>query len=103
VLFQLADASVMPLASGRLGHEHNEHSELITASLVAIPEVVTVLIASWIARQADEWGRKPLLITGFCAHPVRAVLFALAPDPWYLLGVQILGGLTAATLGRCHW
>jgi MFS family permease len=99
VLFQLADASVMPLVSGRLGHERNEQSELITASLVAIPEVVTVLIARWIARQADEWGRKPLLITGFCALPVHAALFALAPDAWYLLGVQVLGGLTAATLG----
>jgi MFS family permease len=99
VLFQLADASVMPLASGRLGHEHNEQSAIITASLVAIPEIVTVLIASWIARQADDWGRKPLLIVGFCILPVRAVLFALAPGPWYLPGIQVLGGLTAATLG----
>ena len=99
VLFQLADASVMPLASGRLGHEHNEQSAIITASLVAIPEIVTVLIASWIARQADDWGRKPLLILGFCILPVRAVLFALAPGPWYLPGIQVLGGLTAATLG----
>jgi MFS family permease len=90
---------MMPLASGRLGHEHNEQSELITASLVAIPEVVTVLIASWIARRADDWGRKPLLIVGFCILPVRAALFALAPGPWYLLGIQVLGGLTAATLG----
>jgi MFS family permease len=99
VLFQLADASVMPLASGRLGHEHNEQSAIITASLVAIPEIVTVLIASWVARQADDWGRKPLLIVGFCILPVRAVLFALAPGPWYLPGIQVLGGLTAATLG----
>ena len=99
VLFQLADASVMPLASARLGHEHNEQSALITASLVAIPEVVTVLIASWIARQADDWGRKPLLIVGFCVLSVRAALFALAPGPWYLLGIQVFGGLTAATLG----
>jgi MFS family permease len=99
VLFQLADASVMPLASGRLGREHHEQSELITALLVAVPEVVTVLIASWIARQADDWGRKPLLILGFCALPVRAALFALVPDPWYLPGIQVLGGLTAATLG----
>ena len=99
VLFQLADASVMPLASGRLGHEHNEQSALITASLVAIPEVVTVLIASWIARRADDWGRKPLLIVGFCILAVRAALFALAPGPWYLLGIQVFGGLTAATLG----
>ena len=40
-----------------------------------------------------------MLIAVFCTLPVRALLFALAPDPWYLLGIQVLGGLTAATLG----
>jgi MFS family permease len=99
VLFQLADASVMPLASGRLGYDHNEQSELITALLVAIPEIVTVFMAGWIARQADNWGRKPLLVAGFCVLPLRAVLFALAPGPWYLLGIQALSGITAATMG----
>jgi MFS family permease len=99
VMFQLADASIMPLASGRLGREHHEQSELVTASLVAMPEVVTAFIAGWIARRADDWGRKPLLLAGFCALAVRAALFALAPGPWYLVGVQALGGLTAATIG----
>jgi MFS family permease len=99
VLFQLADASVMPLASGRLGHEHYDQSELATASLVAMPQVVTAFIAGWIARRADDWGRKPLLLVGFCILPLRAALFALTPGPWYLLGVQALGGLTAATIG----
>src|SRR5207302_930136 len=61
VIFQLADASVMPLASGRLGREHHDQSELVTASLVAVPEIVTALIAGWIARRAADWGRQPLL------------------------------------------
>jgi hypothetical protein len=91
VMFQLADASVMPLASGRLGREHHEQSALVTASLVAVPEVVSAFIAQWIARRADDWGRKPLLVAGFCVLPLRAALFALAPDPWYLVGVQALG------------
>lgn len=99
VLFQLADASVVPLASGRLGHEHYGQSELVTASLVAIPEIATAIIAGWIARWADDWGRKPLLLVGFCILPIRATLFALAPGPWYLLGGQALSGLTAATIG----
>src|SRR5439155_18126537 len=56
-------------------------------------------IAQWIARRADDWGRKPMLVAGFSVLPLRVVLFALAPDPWYLVGVQALGGLTAATIG----
>jgi MFS family permease len=98
-MFQLADASVMPLASGRLGREHHDQSALVTASLVAVPEVVSAFIAQWIARRADDWGRKPLLVAGFGVLPLRAALFALAPDPWYLVGVQALGGLTTATIG----
>ena len=99
VMFLLADASVMPLASGRLGREHHDQSSLVTASLVAVPEVMSAFIAQWIARRADDWGRKPLLVAGFCVLPLRAALFALAPDPWYLVGVQALGGLTTATIG----
>ena len=63
-----------------------------------MPEVVSALIASWIARRADDWGRKPLLLAGFSVLPLRGALFALAPDPWYLV-VQALGGLTTATMG----
>src|SRR6185437_12271467 len=31
--------------------------------------------------------------------PLRAVLFALAPGPWYLVAFQVLSGLTAAVVG----
>jgi MFS family permease len=30
---------------------------------------------------------------------VRAVLFALAPGPWYLVAIQVVSGLTAAVIG----
>jgi MFS family permease len=52
-----------------------------------------------VARRADRWGRKPLILAGFCVLPVQAGLFALAPGPWYLVGFEALGGVTAATVG----
>lgn len=99
VLFQFANASVMPLASERLAQQYQHESELVTAALVVVPQLVTALIAGWVARRAEDWGRKPLLLAGFAALPLRAVLFALAPGPWYLVGVQVLSGLTAAVIG----
>ncbi|MBV9750784.1 MAG: MFS transporter [Acetobacteraceae bacterium] len=98
-LFQFANASVMPLTSERLAAKAQSESELVTAALVIVPQVVTALIAAWIARRADDWGRKPLLLLGFAALPARAVLFTFAPNPWYLLPIQSLGGLTAAVIG----
>lgn len=99
VLFQFANASVMPLASERLGQQHGHESELVTSALIVVPQIVTALIAGWVARRADDWGRKPLLLAGFAVLPVRALLFAVAPGPWYLVAIQSLGGLTAAMIG----
>ncbi len=98
-LFQFANASMLPLAGERLAAQHQHESEIITAALVVVPQTVTALIALYIARKADDWGRKYLLLLAFAALLVRAVLFAMAFSPWYLVGVQVLGGLTAAVIG----
>lgn len=98
-LFQFANASVLPLAGERLAANFKFESELVTSALVVVPQLVAALIATWMARKADEWGRRILLIVAFVALLVRTVLFALALGPWFLVGVQTLGGLTAAVVG----
>lgn len=98
-LFQFANASMLPLAGERLAANYKSESALVTAALVVVPQLVTALIALWIARRADERGRKHLLMIAFSALLARAVLFALAFGPWFLVAVQVLGGLTAAVIG----
>jgi MFS family permease len=98
-LFQFANASMLPLAAERLSAQDRFESELVTAALVVVPQLVSALIAAFVARKADQWGRRPLLIAGFAALPARSVLFALVPGPWFLVAVQVLGGMTAAVIG----
>jgi MFS family permease len=98
-LFQFANASMLPLAGERLAAQYKFESEVVVAALVVVPQLVTASIALWIARKADEWGRKWLLFAAFVALLARTVLFALAFGPWFLVGVQVLGGLTAAVIG----
>jgi MFS family permease len=98
-LFHLSDASTLPLASERLASAGRHESELVTALLVVVPQVVTGAIAGWTARRADDWGRRRLLLIGFAALPIRAGLFAVTASPWYLVAVQALGGVTAAVIG----
>lgn len=98
-LFQFANASMLPLASERLAADHQGTSELITSALVMVPQVVTALIATWLARKADEWGRRRLLLLAFAALLARTILFAADFGQWYLVSVQVLGGLTAAVIG----
>ena len=98
-LFQFANASMLPLAGEHLAANHESESEIITAALVLVPQLVTALIATWIARKAEDWGRKWLLTAAFAALLARATLFAFILDPWHLVAVQVLGGLTAAVIG----
>lgn len=98
-LFQFANASLMPLASERLAANFKTESEIVVAALVVVPQTVTALIAAWVARKADEWGRKWLLAAAFVALLALTVLFALAIGPWFLVGASVLGGATAAVIG----
>ena len=98
-LFQFADASLLPLASEQLAGTEQTRSELFTSALVVVPQLVTAGIATWVASKADAWGRKVLLIVALAAELIRAVLFALAINPWLLVGMQVLGGVTAAVIG----
>ena len=99
VLFQIANASAIPLVTERLGQNDGGQSDLIVAGLVIVPQVITALIAPWMARRADAWGRKPLLLVAFAALVARVLLFTIAPGPLWLLPMQALSGIDAAVLG----
>jgi MFS family permease len=96
-LFQIANASLLPLISEALGQDRR--SPLIVSALIVVPQVVVAVSAPWVGRRADSWGRRPLLLIGFSGLPIRAVCFALTTDPAFLLGVQLLDGITGAAVG----
>ena len=48
---------------------------------------------------AQRWGRRPILLLGFSALPVRALLFAGVSSPYLLVPVQMLDGISAAVFG----
>jgi MFS family permease len=98
-LFQLANASVLPLAGEAMVRRSETDSSLVISALVIVPQIIVALMAPWIERQAENWGRRPLLLIGFAALPIRALGFALISDPFALLAVQALDGISAAVLG----
>jgi MFS family permease len=98
-LFQLASASMMPLVSGILAYEGKSQAAPLIAALIVVPQVLTGLLAPWVGRSAEKRGRKPLLLVGFAALPIRAVLFALISNPLALVIIQLLDVITGAVLG----
>jgi predicted MFS family arabinose efflux permease len=54
------------------------------------------LMSPTVGVKAQVWGRRPLLLAGFAALAIRGLLFATVRDPYVLVVVQILDGITAA-------
>ena len=98
-LFQLANASVLPLVVEGLVYQGEKSSSLIVSALIVVPQIIVALMAPWVGREAKSWGRLPLLLIGFAALPVRALLFAALSDSPLLVVVQLLDGISGAVVG----
>src|SRR2546430_5662857 len=98
-LFQLANAAMLPVVGAALVYDGESRSSLIVAALIILPQIVVALLAPWVGRQARSWGRRPLLLIGFGTLPIRALLFAFFEDPLFLVGFQLLHGISAAIIG----
>jgi MFS family permease len=98
-LFQAADASILPLIGGTLARSAGNRSSLVMSALIVVPQIVVALLARWAGRGAESWGRRPLLLVGFGALSIRALLFALIADPVFLIALQTLDGISGAVLG----
>jgi MFS family permease len=95
-LFQLGNASMLPIAAESLIYQGESRSSLIVSALIVLPQIVVAAMAPWVGRQANNWGR---LLIGFGALPIRALLFALIPEPQALLAFQLLDGVSGAVIG----
>ncbi|MFZ0426097.1 MAG: MFS transporter [Xanthobacteraceae bacterium] len=98
-LFQMANASMLPLASETLGYSKEALSSLIVSALIMVPQVIVAIMAPWVGRRANIWGRRPLLLVGFAALPIRALVFASTTNPTILIAAQILDGVSGTMLG----
>jgi MFS family permease len=99
VLFQLANAAMLPIMAGSLTTRLPEWATVVIAMCILAPQFVVVAIAPSIGRIAQSWGRRRLLIVCFVPLCVRGAVFALCSDPTAIVTVQLLDGVSAATLG----
>jgi MFS family permease len=98
-LFQFANASMLPLAGERLTYRSGTGASFIISALIITPQFVVALSSPWVGQLAQSWGRRPLLLIGFSALAVRALLFAVTVDPSLLICIQLLDGVSGSALG----
>jgi MFS transporter len=98
LLFHLANAAMMPQLASVITVRSGELATVLVGACVIVPQLVVGTFSPWIGYQAQVVGRRPLILVAFAALAVRGALFAIVDDPFLLVALQILDGLTGAIL-----
>ena len=99
-LFALSNAAMLPLAGVEATKNTGDIANLVIAAGIVVPQFVNAAMAPWVGRLAERRGRRAALLIGFGALPARGLLLPLtAADPFLLVAVQALDGVSAAALG----
>ena len=96
MLFHLANAAMLPLMGSVLTMRSSQLAPALIAACIVGPQILVALFSPWVGRKAEAWGRRPLLLVAFAALPLRGLFFATVTDPYTLVAVQLLDGITAA-------
>ena len=96
LLLQLANAAMLPIMAGVVTTRSSQWAPALIAACIVVPQAIVALTSPSVGRKAEQWGRRPLLLTGFAALAIRGVLFSTVSDPYLVVAVQVFDGITAA-------
>jgi MFS family permease len=99
VLFQLADASMLPLIGENLAATIKSQAPIWMSVLIIVPQIVVAAFSPWVGFHSEKRGRRPLLLIGFGIEPIRAALLAFTTGYPFLIVAQVLNGITGAIIG----
>lgn len=96
LMLQLANAAMLPIMASTVTKQSSQWAPVLIAACIIVPQAIVALMSPAVGRQANAWGRRPLLLIGFGALAMRGLLFATVTDPFLLVAVQVFDGITAA-------
>ena len=99
LLFHCSNAAMLPLVGATVTMRASNLANVIIAACIVVPQGVVALSSPAIGRSAALRGRRPVLLLGWAALPVRGILLAILPGPWLPITAQILSGISAAVFG----
>ncbi len=97
--FHLANAAMLPLAASEVTRVAGASGELVVGACVVVPQIVVALISPTLGRAAERLGRRPVLLIGFAALPLRGLLLSATSNPFLIVAVQGLDGVSSAVFG----
>lgn len=98
-LFHFANAPLLPLVGQKLALEFPQEATAMMSFCMVAAQGVMLPIAILVGRNADSWGRRPIFLIAFAVLPIRAALYVLSDNAFWLIGVQLLDGIGAGIYG----
>ena len=99
MLFHLANAALLPLVGQKLAAAYPKEATAMMSACIVAAQGGDAADRPAGRTTADTWGRKPLFLAGFAVLPLRAVLYTLSDNSFWLIGVQLLDGVGAGIFG----
>jgi predicted MFS family arabinose efflux permease len=99
LLFHLSNAAMLPLVGAAVTMRAGDLANAIIAACIVVPQGVVALCSPSVGRSATSFGRRPVLLLGWAALPLRGLLLAVLPGPWLPIAAQAMSGVSAAVFG----
>ena len=99
MLFHFANAPLLPLVGQKLALQFPKEATAMMSFCMVAAQGVMLPIAILVGRNADAWGRRPIFLIAFAVLPIRAALYTLSDNSFWLIGVQLLDGVGAGVYG----
>ena len=93
--FHFANAPLLPLVGQKLALQFPREATAMMSFCMVAAQGVMVPIALIVGWRADRWGRRPIFLVAFSVLPIRAALYTVSNNAFWLLGVQLLDGVGA--------
>jgi MFS family permease len=98
-VFYFSNAAMLTLAANQITQRAGGVANVFVAAAIIVPQIVVAVVSPWAGRTADRVGRRPLLLLGFAALPIRGLILAATSNPVILVMSQALDGISGAVFG----
>jgi MFS family permease len=99
MLFHLSNAAMLPLVGAAVTMRAEGFANVIIAACIVLPQIVVAVCSPAVGRNAALLGRRPVLLLGWSALPLRGLLLAVLPGAWLPIAAQTMSGVSAAVFG----
>lgn len=100
VLFHFGNAAMLPLAGQMIAKAAPGRDAVALGACMIAAQLVMVVVATSVGRAVRAGvGRRKMFLVALAVLPVRGLLFALTDNPWAVIGIQLLDGVSAGIFG----